>query len=422
MLVQFTVENFRSIKEPVTMSLASGTNNEKNVYTIRDYKLLTSAAIYGANGSGKSNILSAFKFMRSLVLNTTKVIQSTDVLPHDPFRLSAETEGASSTFEVVFFHRQIKYRYGFEADKTTVFSEWLFADEKGKEAKLFFRDIDDGEFYVNTDKFKEGVGIKVLPNSLFLWRCDQNGGEISKSVLEWFNQTNYINGLKPSDYLSYTLEKMENEDFRSEVLKLVRAADLGIEDITIEDIGIEGVENKDMSLLDKLLNKQMERIFSGRSAPSIDVIIKHKKFENKHESGIVNFELDTEESEGTRKFFCLSAPFIDTLRKGKILFVDELESSLHPLLTSSLISLFNDPAYNKNGAQLIFATHDTNLLNQELFHKSQIWFTEKDSFSATHLTSLVEFKNIRPTDNIERNYIHGKYGAIPYLGSFSEAV
>lgn len=419
MLVQFTVENFRSIKDSVTFSMVSGTNNEMNLHLVRDYKLLASAAIYGANGSGKSNVLRGFGFMRSMVLNTTKVFQSTDVLPHEPFRLSAETEAASSVFEAVFFQNNIKYRYGFEADSTTIYSEWLFADEKGKEAKLFFRDVDDSEFYVNPDKFKEGKGITVLPNSLFLWKCDQGGGEISKSILEWFSKVNLINGLKPTKYLAYTLKEMEDKDFRSEIIKLITAADLGIEDIVINQSDVP------LADLEKLPfpQKMKDRILSNGSAlASVDIMVAHNKFDaDGKKVGTVNFELTSDESEGTKKFFCLSAPLIDTLKNGNVLLVDELESSLHPLLTSTLISLFNDPLINKKGAQLIFATHDTNLLNQKLFHKSQIWFCEKGSLGTTHITSLVEYKNIRLNDNIERSYLHGKFGAIPYLGYFKEA-
>lgn len=415
MLIQFTVENFRSIKDPITLSMVSGTNNQLNVYNVRDYDLLTSAAIYGANASGKSNVLLALGFMRSMVLNTKKVFQSTDTLPHDPFRLSSETETASSIFEAVFIHNRVKYRYGFEADRTTVYSEWLFADEKGKEAKLFFRDADEPELYVN-QKFKEGKGVKVLPNTLFIWKCDQEGGEISKSVLEWFSRVNPINGLELTEYLDHTVKKMENSNFRAEIVKLVSSADLGIEDITVDQNESPEVSFWSRSPIEGVRDKLLYQV---PAFSSVEIHAAHSKFDQKGKKiGTVNFELGEDESEGTKKFFCLSAPFIDTLKNGTILLVDELESSLHPLLTMSLISLFNDPDVNTKGAQLIFATHDTNLLNQKLFHRSQIWFSEKDSVGATHLTSLVEFKNVRPTDNIEKAYIKGKYGAIPYLGSF----
>lgn len=154
MLLQFSVNNFRSIKDTAVFSMATATKDSGNSFKTRKYELLTSAVLYGANASGKSNILQAMAFMRKVVLNKIKVMQSTDMLPHDPFRLNISTQDASSKFEIVCFIGNIKYRYGFEADATTVYSEWLYADEKGKEAKLFYRDAEDEE-YVNP-AFKEG--------------------------------------------------------------------------------------------------------------------------------------------------------------------------------------------------------------------------------------------------------------------------
>jgi AAA15 family ATPase/GTPase len=413
MLVQFTVENFRSIKESVTFSMVSGSNNKINMFDVRNYQLLSSAVIYGANASGKSNILNAFNFMKSMVLNNSKIMQSTDRLPHEPFRLSTDTENASSTFEVVFFQHGIKYRYGFEADNTTVFSEWLFSDEKGKEARLFFRDSDKNpEMYINPDKFTEGKGLKVLPNSLFIWKCDQEGGEIAQAILVWFKNVNLLHGMKPSNYLNYTIRQMESDEFRKELVKLVKAADLGIRDLI--------VDKKEISKSD--FEKTVPNIPPVESSSfKIGLHAIHEKFDEKgNASGLETFNLTgNDESEGTKKFFCLSAPFIDTLKNGRILIVDELDASLHPMLTMALLSLFNNPSINKMNAQLIFATHDTNLLNQNIFHKSQIWFTEKDLFGATHLSSLVEFKNVRPEADIKKHYIQGKFGAIPYLGTFS---
>ncbi|WP_027390583.1 AAA family ATPase, partial [Chrysiogenes arsenatis] len=169
--------------------------------------------------------------------------------------------------------------------------------------------------------------------------------------------------------------------------------------------------------------KMLSQLRAAKS-PLIEIGIKtvHNKYDESDQCiGIETFDLDSDESEGTKKYFSLSAPFLDTLKNGKILFVDELDSSLHPMLTISLISMFNNPKINTKNAQLIFTTHDTNLLNQQLFHKSQIWFTEKDSYGVTHLHSLAEYKKVRPTDNIEKHYVQGKYGAIPYLGTFTFA-
>lgn len=420
MLVQFTVDNFRSIKDPVTFSLVSGSSDGTNSVGIGKYRLLKSAVIYGANASGKSNVLKALAFMRSLVLNDTKVVQSTDRLPHEPFRLSTETEGASSSFEIVFFADQVKYRYGFEADSTDVYAEWLFADERGREARLFFRDRSEDELYVNPERFREGKGVKVLNNSLFLWKCDQNGGTIARRILSWFKNMNLIFGMSPSQYLRYTVKQMEQAGFREEIVNLVSAADLGIRNVVLQREQISSDEVSGLKLPDAVKKRILED-----DSPLVLVGVKavHEKYNEKNQ--IVEdaqFDFGNDESEGTKKYFSLSAPILDTLKNGRILLIDELDASLHPLLVANLVTLFNDPSVNKKSAQLIFATHDTNLLNQALFHKSQIWFTEKDVYGATHLTSLVEYRNVRREDNVEKHYIQGKYGAIPILGDFTRAL
>lgn len=416
MLVQFTFDNFRSIKDQVTFSMVSGLNNRHSVIKTRNYSLLPSAVIYGANASGKSNIVRALDYMKAMVLNVRKVFQSTDTLNHEPFRLSTETMNASSSFEVIFLNNQVKYRYGFEADSTTVYSEWLFADEKGKEARLFFRDSDTGEFYVNPEKFKEGKGLKVLPNSLFVWKCDQEGGQVARSILEWFKKVNHLNGMRPSDYLLYTLNQMKNPEFYEEIKRLVTSADFGIDDLKHREdkVPVNEIDNLPVP-------KEIRDTMLANASPLVKLGARtiHVKYDEAGAPvGFEEFDLTSDESEGTKKYFCLSAPFIDTLRNGKVLLVDELDASLHPLLTMALISLFNNPDINTRNAQLIFVSHDTNLLNQKLFHKSQIWFTEKDRFGSTHLHSLVDYKNVRATDNLEKHYIQGKYGAIPYVGRF----
>jgi hypothetical protein len=274
-----------------------------------------------------------------------------------------------------------------------VHAEWLFEDKRGREALLFSRNGADDELYVNPERFREGKGLKVLGNSLFLWKCDQNGGSVSRRVLAWFKNLNIVYGMNSSGYVRYTVEQMENAEFRDRIMGLVHVADLGIQDITVEKI------------------------------PSLNIKALHRKYDSAQEdAGTVSFELGTDESEGTRKYFSLSAPILDTLRNGRIIIVDELDASLHPMLVANLVSLFHDPRVNTHNAQLIFATHDTNLLNQSLFDKSQIWFTEKDPMASTRLTSLLEFRGVRRDDNVEKHYIQGKYGAIPFLGDFIQAV
>jgi len=386
MLLQFTVNNYKSIKDTTIFSMATTSKDKGNSFKVKKYELLQSAIVYGANASGKSNFLKALVFMRRVVLNRDKIILSTDRLPHYPFKLSTETEDSSSSFEMVFFIKEIKYRYGFEIDNSTVYAEWLYADENGKESKLFYRDIEEGELYVNRLKFKEGLRLKVSKNQLFLWKCDQEGGEISASILQWFSRLNMIDGMEDGEYVNHAMRQMENEQFRKELVALVKTADIGIEEVLLEE----------------------DSLFTN-----------HKKYDDENnEIGTTIFELDKEESRGTQKFFKMSAPILNTLREGKVLIIDELDASLHPMLTKHLIKLFHNKKINKKNAQLIFATHDTNLLKPSIFRRDQIWLTQKDRYGGTELYSLAQFKNVRKDEDFEKKYIQGKYGAVPYLQDF----
>ncbi|NEW61316.1 ATP-binding protein, partial [Sulfurovum sp. bin170] len=350
-----------------------------------------------------------------------KTIQSTDKLPHYPFKLNSETEDSSSSFEIVFFIDEIKYRYGFEIDNTTVYSEWLFADEKGKEAKLFYRDIDK-DLYVNEKKFQEGLQLKKsglqlkkIKNQLFIWKCDSAGGEVSQSILKWFKRLNLIDGVDHDQYIDYAMEQMDNHVSKQNLINLVKTADIGIENLTVvkEDVSKDAIEKM---LLPEELKQWM---LKDGNIKDISLKTHHKKYdENNNEIGITTFELNKEESKGTQKFFKISAPILNTLKEGKILIIDELDASLHPMLTKHLIKLFHNKEVNSKNAQLIFATHDTNLLHHSIFRRDQIWLTEKDLYGATNLYSLAEFKNVRKEEDFEKYYIQGKYGAVPYLNDF----
>ena len=425
MLLEFSVNNFLSFKDSATLSMNASSKDSGNSFQVRKYELLTDVVVYGANASGKSNLLKALYFMRNMVLNEFKITQSTDTLPHFPFKLSTETENSSSGFEIVFFQNEIKYRYGFEADNTCVYAEWLFADEKGKESKLFYRDVDENDFYVNKQKFKEGLGLNVLPNHLFIWKCDQNNGSVSREILKWFSNLNFIDGLENESYINYTMRKLENQEFKDQILSLVQVADLGVEELQLDE---EFQLEKELQLDKKLLSDEAidsmslpaEVLRHIKDTPGqltkLNINIAHKKYDKGNKSvGNVLFELKNQESIGTRKFFALSAPILDTLKHGKILLIDELDASLHPILTQHLIRLFHNKAINKNNAQLIFVTHDTNLLNAGVLRRDQIWFTDKDKYGNTDLYSLVEYKKgVRGKDNFEKNYLLGRYGAIPY--------
>jgi len=421
MFLQFSVNNFRSIKDTITFSMAA-IKNSQNSFKVRNYELLSSSVIYGANASGKSNILKAMSFMKNIVLNTNKVIQSIDTLPHDPFRLNTMTQDTSSTFEIVFFIKEVKYRYGFEMDTTTVYSEWLYADTNGKEAKLFYRDEDEKE-YVNPNEFEEGFiffnkkdsKIKISKNQLFIWKCDQDGGSISTIILNWFTRFNMIDGLNHDGYINYTMKKMEDASFKAKIVDLVRTTDIGIENIEMK------TENISIDMIEKLPISEdiKQKMLKSADVQSVVLHTSHKLYDNDNQHiGTVDFDIDDEESLGTQKFFKMSAPILNTLEEGKILMIDELDASLHPVLTKHLIKLFHNKDINKHKAQLIFVTHDTNLLNKHLFSRDQIWMTEKNKYGATDIYSLTQFKGVRKDEDFKKQYIQGKYGAIPYLGKF----
>ena len=416
MLVQFEVNNFCSIKDTVTFSLKSE-KKDSHSFHIRKFDLLQSVVIYGANASGKSNLLKAMQMMASLVLNKNKVISVTDTLEHQPFLLNSETETASTSFEMVFIIDKIIYRYGFEYDSEMIYEEWLFSDEKGTESKLFYRDVED-EFYVNPTKFKEGKGLqeKTLENHLFLWKCVSDNGAISKKIQKWFFNFNMIDGLNDRGYRGFSTHKLNDTIFKKDILELVKIADLGISDIDTEE--------EDLLLNDKFIslpNDLQKSILNSGISSRTDTMTIHKKFDkNNNLIGNVEFNLTQNESRGTKKLFAISAPILDTLKNGKILLIDELDASLHPILTQHLIEMFHNKELNQKNAQLIFATHDTNLLQNHLLCRDQIWFAEKDRYGATDIYSLLEYKEnkTRKDSNKEKYYLQGRYGAIPYLGEF----
>jgi AAA15 family ATPase/GTPase len=425
MFLQFSVNNFRSIKDTVTFSMnASSSPEGKHRFKISNHILLNSAVIYGANASGKSNLLKAMAFMRNLVLNTSDITQPTDELPHEPFILNTETEQASSYFEIILFLKDSKYRYGFEVDSNTIYSEWLYKEKKHQETCLFDRDTEKNNHYINKKKFTEGIDLTATNNQLFIWQCLKNNGAISQKITEWFKNFNLIDGLENEPYFHVALKRIENTSSKSKLLKLVKAAGLGIEDIVIEeqDITQDFIDNAPFS------DEIKQEIIHEGNLTSIELKVQYKKFDAENKPiGTVLFDLNENESEGIKKFFALSAPVLDTLEQGKVLLVDQLDASLHPLLIECFINLFNNKKYNKYHAQLIFTAHNTNLLSvPKLFERDQIWFTEKDQYGSTELYSLLEFKkndsnkDIKTADNLESYYLQGRYGAVPRLNELED--
>ncbi len=424
MLIGFSVGNYKSFNETVTLSMVASSITEEdkeldknNVFPINDkLSLLKSAAIYGANASGKSNLIAAINFMKWFVLNSSKETQVSEAIDIEAFRLSTETEKEPSFFEIVFLIEGKTFRYGFEVNAREVFAEWLFQADDSEEEMLFERDFDN---YI-LDDFPEGQGIsdKTRSNALFLSVVAQFNGKISGKILLWFSKTlQLISGLQDRQYRKETLEYFENDRHRHDIIEFIKKLDLGIADIQIKNQPVFIISN----------NKALYATSYGgslylNSESNSTVKTLHPKYDaDGKPTSIESFDMEKHESEGTNKLFALAGILLDTLRTGKILLIDELDARLHPLITRELICLFNSNETNPHNAQLIFTTHDTNLLSSKTFRKDQIWFTEKDNKGATDLYSLVEYK-VGKDASFERDYIIGKYGAIPFIGNFKELI
>ncbi len=419
MIVQFTVGNFLSFNAKQVLNLeAKGISELKtNICTFKAEKILRSMVIYGANSSGKSNLIKALERMREVVLSSVRLNDS-DELEYSPFLLSIETDSLPTFFEIIFWKESIRYRYGFEYNLRQIENEWLFAGKSEKSEKtLFIRTI---EGIAVDAKYKEGVGIesKTNNNRLFVSLVAQLGGPISKQILEFFKNYNVLSGLDHNDYKGFTTRMLhKNLNGCEESLELYQKLKLGFQDIkAIEsDFNLSEIPE---NLKDELRIKLVKDL-TGKRNISLKTV--HNKYDKQGE--IVDFVLFDKlknESEGTNKIIDLSGPIFDTLKFGKALIIDELDAKLHPLITMRIVELFNSPISNTKNAQLIFATHDTNLLGEELFRRDQIWFTEKDEREQTELYSLYDFNlpdgsKVRNDSNLEKNYIRGRYGAIPFI-------
>ena len=391
--------------------------DENNVFEVDDdLKLLKSAAIYGANASGKSNLAKALGFMRWFMINSSKETQSTEKIDVERFKLSTETEAKPSFFEIVFLMNGKRYRYGFEATRDKVVSEWLFYVPKSRETKLFERKLDN--ISVSKTYKADGIQQKTRHNALFLSVSAQFNVKLAEKILDWLtNRVKLVSGLDDRGYRGYTVNCLMNNKNKNEIIQLLKKLDLGFADVKVEESEVT-VDSLPNELPDEIKNFILKN--GGTKATSIQTM--HQKFDEKGNSAsIALFNLDEQESEGTQKVFALAGPLVNTLKDGKVLIIDEFDARIHPLISRAIVELFNSNETNPSNAQLIFMTHDTNLLSNKLFRRDQIWFVEKNRYGATDLYSLAEYK-VRNDASFESDYIKGRYGAIPYIGNLNHLI
>ncbi|MDQ1264646.1 MAG: ATPase core protein [Campylobacterota bacterium] len=421
MLLNFYIENFKSFKNRVDFSMeATGLANliEGNTHKINNISLLKSAVIYGANASGKSSLLDAMAEMKSIVLLSANLNVK---YVHRPFLLNTQNQNEPTSFEIEFIIDEILYYYGFVIDKNGIILKEYLEQKKlqsgARKVFLFERETSDSTEIKLGTHFKEGkkLELKTRDNSLFLSVVAQFNGEISTKIINWFKNFNILSNLKSEEFQHLSFERLKNEHFKEKIVNLVKSADVGIYDIVNKHISFEElkIKEKEVEALPSFILEHLQK--NGVNTIKTEHIVYNEEnsFHN-YETFELNFE-----SDGTQKLLALSAPIIDTLEKGSVLVVDELDNSLHTDLVEAIVKLFNSKETNPNNAQLIFTTHDTNLLNQEFFRRDQIWFTQKDIFGASELYSLIEYKSGSRNDlNLEKNYLEGKFGAKPNISSF----
>ena len=404
-LLQFTVGNYRSFHQARTFSMVPSRiqdNPKECVVAEGHYRYLTAAAVYGANSSGKSNLVMALATMKRMVLNSVK-LNDHDFLFYDPFLLAEDSGNQPTHFEIVYLDAdETRVRYGFDYTLRQIEREWLFISKKNKKELPYFVRDEEG-IGVDEMLFAEGIGLeeRTNDNRLFLSLVAQLGGTISKNVLDFFNSGyNVISGLNSQGYEGLTERQFLNKEAESvDALQFFKDLQLGFIDIETDEHEIE----------------------KGRKA--IDVFTVHNIYNKDGEiTGKQRFRFDYCESQGTQKLFELAGPLFEALRHGRLLVMDELDAKMHPLISQHIIKLFSSEKTNQHHAQLLFTTHDTNLLSSHLLRRDQIWFTEKDKAESTDLYSLMHIvlpdgTKPRGDGNLERNYIKGRYGAVPYLST-----
>ena len=397
MLIEFSAENFMSIRDEVRLSLAAGPGREHGETHIttpelnsRSTPLVRSAAIYGANAAGKTNLLFALRMMREIVVESARWFGE---LPITPFRFDADSEARPTTFEIIAIANRMRFQYGFSATRDLVMNEWLYTWPRGRVQLWFERTSDTESGAVNCRFGDRLAGDKEVwrratrSKALFLSTAVTLNSEQLRPIFDWFSRNLHIAGV--GEWSNKLSVKWCRGSRKAEVVRFLRAADLAIDDVRVvlddssEDETTDG-------------EPQIRLTHVTKSGGPVEL----------------NFY---DESHGTQKMFALSAPWSDSLENGYVMVCDELHDNLHPALVKFLVDRFHDPEFNAKGAQLVFTTHDTSILNQDVFRRDQIWFCERNSRQETTLFPLTDFRPRRGVENLERSYLGGRYGALPYV-------
>lgn len=424
MLIEFRVKNFRSFNEEQVFSMVAASDDSlpDNVVEVGGWRLLRTAAIYGANASGKSNLLKAIRAMGEMVqLSAQMDAKARNSLA--PFALDPENRDKPCRFEVTFLLDEVRHQYGFSATRKRVHDEWLFSYPEGKARQLFAREFDSESQKTEwnlrsrflTGK-KQELKEMVREDALFLSIAAQLNHKQLIPIYRFFDKL--LRSILTGDLMAQITEKlMLQADTSGPVSELITEY-VKLADPTICDIRAKKMDPASMQIPDNLPDEVKKDFMAQIEAnPPIAVVVDHETAESDQHAV---FPLE-EESDGTRRLFQLLGPIVETIKYGLVVFVDEIERSLHPLLVRGLLQDLQSPGINTKRAQVIMTTHDTTLLDPDLLRRDQVWFTEKDVSGATHLYSLSDYKSsvgVRKEEAFQKRYLEGRYGAIPIIERF----
>lgn len=439
MLLEFSISNFKSIRDKVTLNMVPDSIKEQGIYNIfnapQNKQLLKSAIIYGNNATGKTNLLDGFCLVKYLIKKSGR-FSSDKKIPVESFALNQTTKEKPSEFQVKFILDQDIFTYGFSVSQHKVYSEWLYLKEPEKrEKKLFIRNEDNYKIYSSEFRKKVVPLIeKTKKNTLFLSMLDIFNSSIAQKIVSWFNSC-----LTPSCFreaAGYTIDMLnKNPEFKTTLKEFFKIADFAIEDLEFKTEELD-LNKAPKHILDFIQQQSSKMSNKEAVITQTQIITKHKIYNTNGlpSNEFENFDLE-QESDGTQNFFSISGPVIDAIKNGYILLIDEIEESLHPSLTSFIIKLFNSK-YNKRG-QLIATTHNLNLLenmqksnkkntniNLSELRRDQIIFLYKDEQEATKLQRLsnvrkLDGKGVRNDEDYYKNYIENKYVSLPHISENS---
>ncbi|MCK5685137.1 ATP-binding protein [bacterium] len=411
MLVEFLVENFKSIAEEQYLSMVA-TSNKKSCDNAVQYQkmgILKGAAIYGSNASGKTNLLQAFKELQNLVVYSTDLKLDQSIPTYKPHKLDKKWENAPARFEMEFINK-VRYKLEITFDRKNIIHEKITFYPKKQPALLYERNYDQIKYGHSFKGNKKNIESGLLPNTLFLSKAANSNHEQLREIYRYIRKINFRLESHENLFGNYfTTCKIEEDEcrYKEKIKEFLIAADIGISNIHIkkQKTGIlfpAGTPPEEQDRFKETLSKRPQ--------------MEHKIFENDSETGRIYFDI-AEESNGTIKMYDLAGPILDALEKGEIIVIDELDSSFHPYLSSKIMRLFNSCEDNPNGAQIIVTTHDVNIMNQKILTRDQMWITAKDQFGKTKLYSIDEFdkKEVRANIPFGKWYLNGRFGGVPKL-------